>query len=110
MVRAPSRKPSTRRSRGFRRTFAAALAPLLLPLVAEEARASEIAVLPSAEGHLGAWLALGPIPATAKGNRTARTLDTKNTSDTEESALTGRLGRQVSFVPFETDPSAVSST
>ena len=36
----------------------------------------EVTIIPSAEGHIGAWLALGPIAATTKGNRAPRNMDT----------------------------------
>jgi predicted esterase len=66
----------------------------------------EVAIVPSSEGRFGAWLALGPIAATSKGNRAPRNMETSVLGISDESGVTGRFGRTVSIVAPEGDPDA----
>ena len=86
----------------------AALVLISLFLLPGRASAGDVAIVPSAEGRLGAWLVLGPVPATAKGNRAPRNLDSAALAGgAEESNLTARLGRSVPIaLPEGTDPDA----
>src|SRR5258706_988026 len=66
----------------------------------------EVTIVPSAEGRIGAWLALGPIAATTKGNRAPRNMDTAALVSADESAVTGRFGRSIAIVAPDGDPDA----
>src|SRR5579859_274337 len=68
--------------------------------------AADISIVPSAEGRLGAWLALGPIAATSKGNRAPRNMEQNALAGADESALVGKFGRTVSITAQEGDPDA----
>ncbi|HKQ70169.1 MAG TPA: alpha/beta hydrolase-fold protein, partial [Polyangiaceae bacterium] len=85
MGRARSRSLSTR-----------SYASLLALFAAREASASEVAILPSAEGRFGAWLAAGPV-VMAKA-KAPSPIDTAILSGGEDATLSGRLGRPISFV------------
>lgn len=61
------------------------LPPLAVMLIATGARA-EVAILPSAEGRLGAWLLAGPLPT-----KPSTKLDAAIVAD-DEAKLVGRLG------------------
>src|SRR5437868_15063977 len=110
MDRARSRRPWKRNQAYFgRRASGAAL--VLVTILASvvwssSARAGEVAVVPSSEGRLGAWLALRPIAATAKGNRAPRNMETNALAGADEQALVGRLGKTVSISAPEGDPEA----
>jgi predicted esterase len=95
MVRAPWRKRS--RHDVGRHAIAPLVALVLLSLsiglASRPARAGEVTMLPSAEGNLGAWLALGPLYADAK-TPGAHTLDA-TLLDEDESSLAGQLGRSL---------------
>jgi predicted esterase len=82
------------------------LALLMSVLYPGRAFAGEVAIVPSSDGRLGAWLALGPIAATSKGNRAPRNMETSVLAGGEESALTGRFGRSVPIVAPEGDADA----
>src|SRR6185436_1741020 len=85
------------------------LLPALLFTMLWPARAiagGEVAIVPSSEGRFGAWLALGPIAATSKGNRAPRNMETSVLGISDESGVTGRFGRTVSIVAPEGDPDA----
>src|SRR4051812_15477920 len=106
MDRARSRRASTC-SRALRRfvgcgfeTAAWLVAALIVFVLLSPATASagDVAIVPSADGHLGAWLALGPIRATGRRNRAPRDLDSPALADmADESNLTARLGRSVAI-------------
>lgn len=105
MDRARSRK----RSRPETRRLALALVLVGSSLPARVALAAEVAILPSPDGHFGAWLALGPDSAPAKGGK-PHDMGTTIALGTDESSLTGRLGRTVSLVPLDPDGTASSAT
>jgi len=73
------------------------------------ALAGEVTIVPSAEGRFGAWLALGPIAANAKGNRAPRNIETSLLAGADEAALTGRLGRSVSIAAPDGDPDTATA-
>src|SRR4051812_5389255 len=77
---------------------------MLLP--ARAFAGGEVAIVPSSEGRLGAWLALGPIAATSKGNRAPRNMESNVLGVSDESTVTGRFGRTVSIMAPEGDSDA----
>jgi len=86
---------------------------LVLPLVlvasalsARAASAAEVAILPSPDGHLGAWLALGPASSPPKLSK-PHDMGTA-VAGADESNLSGRLGRSVTLAAL--DPGAESSS
>src|SRR2546423_4912017 len=106
MDRARSRRASTC-SRALRRFEACSLrtpawlvAALVVFVLLSPAKASagDVAIVPSADGHLGAWLLLGPIRATGRRNRAPRDLDSAALADmADESNLTRRNGRSIAI-------------
>jgi hypothetical protein len=68
--------------------------------------AADVSIVPSAEGRLGAWLALGPITATSKGNRAPRNMEANALAGADEQALVGRFGKTVQISAAEGDPDA----
>src|SRR4051812_38404588 len=87
---------------------------LVLPLVlvasalsARAASAAEVAILPSSDGHLGAWLALGPASSPPKLSK-PHDMGTTVVTGVDESSLSGRLGRSVALAAL--DPGAETSS
>ena len=87
---------------------------LVLPLVlvasalsARAASAAEVAILPSPDGHLGAWLALGPASSPPKLSK-PHDMGTTVVTGVDESSLSGRLGRSVTLAAL--DPGAETSS
>src|SRR5947207_10603748 len=105
MDRARSRK----RSRAKSPSALALLAFVLSWSSARAALAAEVAILPSPDGHVGAWLALGPASSPAKVSK-PHDMDTTVVVGAQESTLTGRLGRAVSLAPLDPDSEGSSAT
>jgi predicted esterase len=68
--------------------------------------AADVSIVPSSEGRIGAWLALGPIAATSKGNRAPRNMETNALAGADEQALVGRFGKTVSISAPDGDADA----
>jgi predicted esterase len=105
MDRARSRKRL--RARTHRLLALVAFVPLWLS--ARAAWAAEIAILPSTDGRLGAWLALGPASSPPKLSK-PHEMGTTVVTGAEESSLTGRLGRTVALAPLDPDAEASTAT
>jgi hypothetical protein len=97
MVPAPWRRRSrsTHSTRAIR-AHAAFLVAFVFGWFARSAFAGEAVILPSGEGHLGAWLAVGPIYTDAKAPA-AHTLDANLIGEGEEADLAGSDGKQASI-------------
>jgi hypothetical protein len=77
-----------------------------LSLPARAASAADVAVLPSKDGHLGAWLALGPASASTSSKQpkaAAKPHDMDTTIVPGESSMSGRLGRAVTLAALDPD-------
>src|SRR6516225_5890388 len=100
MDRARSRKRSRAES-----YFVPTLVLLALSLPAGAASAADVAIVPSKDGHLGAWLALGPASSSSKTSKATKPHD--HDMDTTivpgESSLSGRLGRGVTLAALDPD-------
>jgi predicted esterase len=74
-------------------------------LPAGAASAADVAIVPSKDGHLGAWLALGPASSSSKTSKATKPHD--HDMDTTivpgESSLSGRLGRGVTLAALDPD-------
>jgi predicted esterase len=82
-----------------------------LLLAAGSAAANEVMLVPPPSGRLGAWLALGPIHASAKGKRgQQRSLDSNMLMDADEASLVGKLGRAVTVGSADAEGDASSTS
>src|SRR5258708_36035841 len=109
MDRAWWRRPSNRivrRGSLFARVNRSVLTALLAVVALPRAAIAEVTLAPSADGRFGAWLALGPIVANAKGVRTPRSMDAGVLGGADEAALTARFGRAVSITAPDGDADA----
>jgi hypothetical protein len=79
-------------------------------LPARAASAADVAILPSKDGHLGAWLALGPASSSSKPPKVTKPHDMDTTIVPGESGLSGRLGRTVSLASLEPDGEPSTAT
>jgi hypothetical protein len=90
MVRArlPMRSTASRVLAGLVALFAVA--------VSTATRAAAVEVSPGPRGHLGAWLALGPLLQSAKASRALGSIDAPVLASGKEGRLAARMGRAVS--------------
>src|SRR5260221_3190833 len=105
MERACSRRRSSRVDDLSRSLLLAVVALVALLALSRDALA-DVTLTPSGDGRFGAWLALGPIAANAKGTRTPRTMDAGVLGGADDAALTARFGRAVSITAPEGDADA----